>query len=572
VERTAVVARRLSAVVMTVSLAGCGGGGSQAGQQPAIKKPAVESAMKAMTAGDLMQHIRDLSADSMEGRAPASVGEDRAVAYLTSQFKALGLEPGNPDGTYVQDVPLVGIKSNASGQFHVKGKTLTLSYPDNWVAVSKRVTPQVDVRNSDVVFVGYGVVAPEYGWDDYKGQDMTGKTLVMLVNDPPVPEPNEAYKLDPNMFGGDRMTYYGRWTYKYEEGTRKGAAAVIIVHETGPAGYPWAVVTGSWGHENFSILPPDNNMSRVPVEGWITLDEAKQLFRDAGYDFDALKESARSKDFQPVDLGATADFTVQQSTRKVQSRNVVAKLPGATKPDEYVIYTAHWDHLGMDPSLPGPDKIYNGALDNASGVGGLLELARAFKALQPGPDRSILFLAVTSEEQGLLGSEYYATNPLYPLNKTLADINMDALNQWGPTKDVIVVGMGNTTLEDILQREATAVDRVIKPDAEPEKGFFYRSDQFSFAKQGVPALYTDAGIDYIGKPAGWGRQKKDEYTENDYHKPSDEIKPDWDLTGAIDDLDLLFSVGYDVANTTQWPTWKEGTEFKAIRQKSLAAN
>ncbi|MEJ2679852.1 MAG: M28 family peptidase, partial [Gemmatimonadota bacterium] len=310
-----------------------------------------------------------------------------------------------------------------------------------------------------------------------------------------------------------------------EEGTRKGAAAVIIVHETGPAGYPWSVVTSSWGHENFSILTPDNNMNRVPVEGWITLDEATQLFKDAGYDFDALKEAASKKDFKPVDLGATADFTVKQTTRKVQSRNVVARLPGTTEPDQYVIYTAHWDHLGMNPSLPGPDKIYNGALDNASGVGGLLELAKAFKALQPGPDRSILFLAVTSEEQGLLGSQYYATNPLYPLHKTLADINMDALNQWGPTKDVIVVGMGNTTLEDILKREATAVNRVVEPDAEPEKGFFYRSDQFSFAKQGVPALFTGAGIDYIGKPAGWGKQKSDEYTANDYHKPSDEIKP-----------------------------------------------
>lgn len=569
-ERKAAMTRRLGAVVMAFGIAGCGGQGG--GQQAATTTPAVDSAMKAMTADGLMQHIRDLSADSMEGRAPASVGEDRTVAYLTGQFKALGLEPGNPDGTYVQNVPLVGIKSEASGQFQVKGQTLTLSYPDNWVAVSKRVTPEVDVRNSDVVFVGYGVVAPEYGWDDYKGQDMKGKTLIMLVNDPPVPEPNEAYKLDPKMFKGNAMTYYGRWTYKYEEGTRKGAAAVIIVHETGPAGYPWAVVTSSWGHENFSILPPDNNMSRVPVEGWITLDEAKQLFNDAGYDFDELKESARKKDFQPVDLGATADFTVKQATRKVQSRNVVGTLPGTTKPDEYVIYTAHWDHLGMDPSLPGPDKIYNGADDNASGVGGMLELAKAFKALQPGPERSILFLAVTSEEQGLLGSQYYATNPLYPLNKTLADINMDALNQWGPTKDVIVVGMGNTTLEDILKREATAVNRVVEPDAEPEKGFFYRSDQFSFAKQGVPALYTDAGIDYIGKPAGWGKQKKDEYTANDYHKPSDEIKPGWDLTGAIDDLDLLFAVGYDVANASVWPTWKEGAEFKAIREKSLGGN
>jgi len=570
VERKATVARGLGVVVAALWAVGCGGRGTEA--SAAITTPAVRSALQAMTADGLMRHIRDLSADSMEGRAPASVGEDRTVSYLTSQFKALGLAPGNPNGTYVQAVPLVGIQSAASGRFNVKGRALALSYPDNWVAVSKHVTPRVDVRNSDVVFVGYGVVAPEYGWDDYKGQDMKGKTLIMLVNDPPVPAPNEAYKLDPNMFKGPAMTYYGRWTYKYEEGTRQGAAAVIIVHETGPAGYPWAVVTGSWGHENFSILPPDDNMSRVPVEGWITLDEAKQLFQTAGYDFDALKESARKKDFQPVDLGATADFNIRQTTRKVQSRNVIAKLPGTTSPDEYVIYTAHWDHLGMDPSLPGPDRIYNGADDNASGVGGLLEIAKAYRTLEPAPKRSILFLAVTSEEQGLLGSEYYATNPLYPLNKTLADINMDALNQWGPTKDIIVVGMGNTTLEDILRRGAAAVDRVIRPDAEPEKGFFYRSDQFSFAKQGVPALYTGAGMDYIGKPAGWGKRKADEYTANDYHKPSDEIKPDWDLSGAIDDLDLLFAVGYDVADASVWPAWKEGTEFKAVREKSLGGN
>jgi Zn-dependent M28 family amino/carboxypeptidase len=441
---------------------------------------------------------------------------------------------------------------------------------DDYVAVSRRFVDEVTVQDSDVVFVGYGVVAPEYGWDDYKDVDVKGKTIVMLVNDPAIPDPKDASKLDENMFKGNAMTYYGRWTYKYEIATEKGAAAAIIVHETGPAGYPFEVVSGSWGRENFDIQAPDKNMARVAVESWITSDVAKKLFTACGKDFDQLKKSALGKDFKPVALGAKASFKLKNTLREVQSNNVIAKLEGsdARLKDEYVVYTAHWDHLGRDETLQG-DQIFNGALDNASGTATLLELAEAFSRLQPAPKRSVLFLAVTAEEKGLLGAKYYANNPLYPLERTLANINMDGANQWGKTKDVVVIGLGNSTLDELLTEAARKQGRTVKPDAEPEKGFFYRSDHFEFAKLGVPALYPDSGTEYIGKPESYGQQKRDEYTQRDYHKVSDDIKPDWDLAGAVDDAQLIFEVGYAVANGDRYPEWKPGTEFKAKREEML---
>jgi len=526
------------------------------------------AALSSITAADLLQHIAVLADDSMEGRAPGTAGEERTVRYLTDQFQQLGLKPGNPDGTFVQDVPLVGITARPSASFKAGNRTLSLSFPNDYVAVTRRITPEVKVENSDIVFVGYGVVAPEYGWDDYKDVDVRGKTIVMLINDPAVPLASDNTKLDDAMFRGDAMTYYGRWTYKYEIATEKGAAAAIIVHETGPAGYPYEVVSGSWGRENFDIKPADGNARRVAVESWITLDRARELFAAAGQDFDALKRSATSKDFRPVALNATADFTVKNTIREVQSKNVVAKLEGSEQPDEYVVYTAHWDHLGTDPNAQG-DGIYNGALDNATGTSALVELAEGFTKLPTPPARSILFLAVTAEEQGLLGAKYYANTPLYPLEKTLANINIDGLNQWGPTSDVVVIGQGNTTLEDVLAEVITAEGRTVQPDPEPEKGFFYRSDHFEFAKQGVPALYIDAGNTFRDKPADYGQQKRDEYTTNDYHKPGDEIKPDWDLEGGAEDVRVLFQVGHRVANATAWPEWKPGTEFKAKREAML---
>ena len=531
----------------------------------------VDPAIRSIAIRDLVEHIRRLSSDKFEGRAPGTEGERLTVRYLIDQFKTLGLEPGHPEGTYVQNVPLVGLTARSSIKVNSGGKTLDLRFPYDYVAFTRRVVPEVTVENSGIVFVGYGVVAPEYGWDDYKGTDVQGKTIVMLVNDPPVPAADDKSNLDENIFRGRAMTYYGRWTYKYEIAAKKGAAAAIIVHETEPAGYPWEVVSASWGRENFDIRTPDRNMSRVPVEGWIHLDRARELFTAAGTDFDLLKRKAVRKDFKPVALPAKATFSLTNTIRNIDSQNVIARLAGSDERlrDEYVVYTAHWDHLGRDSSLDG-DQIFNGALDNASGTAGLLEIAEAYTRLKPAPRRSILFLSVTAEEFGLLGAKYYATAPLYPLERTLASINMDGVNQWGRTKDIVVIGLGNSTLDDVAIEFATKRGRTVVPDPEPEKGFFYRSDHFEFAKQGVPSLYTDSGIEYVGKPAGFGRQKRDEYTARDYHKVSDEMRPDWDLTGAVDDLQLLFEVGYRVAQADRYPEWKPGTEFKAKREEMLA--
>ncbi len=559
----------LPLIAAVVLVAACGAG-EPAGE--GALPPEVAAAAEAISSEGLLQHVSVLSSDEFGGRAPATAGEELTVDYLTEQFRALGLQPGNPDGSWTQEVPLVGITTRSTASIRIGDKQMPLSFPENFVGVTRRLQPEVNVLGSEVVFVGYGVVAPEYGWDDYKGLDVTGKTIIMLVNDPAVADPNDPSRLDESMFKGETMTYYGRWTYKYEIASELGAAAAIIVHETGPAGYPWEVVTGSWGRENFDIGSDDGNAGRVAIEGWITDVKARELFAAAGHDFDALKEAARRPDFQPVSLGATADFRATNTIREVRSRNVVAKLEGSDPAlrNEYIVYTAHWDHLGTDESLEG-DQIYNGAYDNATGTAGLIELAKAFKQLPEPPARSILFLAVTAEEQGLLGAKYYAQNPLYPLEKTLANINIDGLNQWGRTEDIVVVGYGNSTLEELLAAEAEAQGRIVVPDPEPEKGFFYRSDHFEFAKEGVPALYVDGGTRFIGKPEGYGEQKRAEYTENDYHAPSDEIKPDWDLSGAVDDLRLLFGVGYRVANGNTWPEWKDGTEFKAKREAMLGA-
>ena len=530
-------------------------------------KPNLQPALDAIKPDTLLAEIKTLSSDDFEGRKPGSPGEVKTIAYMQQQFQQLGLKPGNPDGTYLQNVPLAGITSKSHPDITIKGKKLSLADKKDYIALSSRYVPEVDVKNSDIVFVGYGVVAPEYGWDDYKGVDVKGKTILMLINDPAVPDPADPSKLDDKMFRGAAMTYYGRWTYKYEIASEKGAAAAIIIHETGPAGYPFEVVSGSWGGENFGIQRPDNNAGRVAVEGWMTFDKATELCRMAGLDLAALKKAAITKDFKPVPLpGATASFKIENSLRKIDSHNVIAKLEGSDPAlkDQYVIYTAHWDHLGRDPLLKG-DQIYNGAADNASGSAGLLEIARAFTKLSPAPKRSILFLSVTAEEQGLLGTQYYATNPLYPLKNTLADINMDVLNLWGKTSDMTIIGLGNSTLDDTATEVLKAHGRTVIGDPDPGKGSFYRSDHFEFAKEGVPALDPDPGTIYIGKPADYGKQKRDYYTEHDYHKPSDEVKPDWDLAGAVEDLQVFFEIGVNVSNTTDIPVWKPGTEFKAKR-------
>ncbi len=519
----------------------------------------------------IIKHVKVLASDEYEGRAPGTHGEELAVTYIADEFKQLGLKPGNTDGTYFQKVPLVGITAdpNTTLTFSKDADTQVLKFRDDVVAWTKRVAPQVSMDSSDVVFAGYGVEAPEFNWDDFKGVDLTGKTVVVLVGDPPVPDPSDPSKLDPKTFGGRAMTYYGRWSYKYEEGARHKAAAVLIVHETEPAAYPFSVVQGKVS-EQFDLVAPDKNMSRLAIEGWITSDQARKLFAMAGQDFDALKKQAATRTFKPVPFGVTASMTLRNTIRTIDSRNVAGVLEGSDPAlkNEYVIYTSHWDHFGIGAPVKG-DKIYNGALDNASGVGGLIELARAFTKLPKAPKRSILFLSVTAEEQGLLGSDYYAQNPIYPLAKTLAVINMDSLNIHGRTRDLTVVGLGNSDLDDYATKAAAAQSRTVKPDPAPERGGFYRSDHFPFAKQGVPALDAGGGSDFIGKPADYAATVRKTYTEQHYHQPSDELRPDWDLSGAVEDLQLYFTIGLGVANADKYPEWKPGTEFKAKREQML---
>jgi Zn-dependent M28 family amino/carboxypeptidase len=538
---------------------------STATDKPAVATgdPVPAEALAAVDTATLMRHIRVLASDSLMGRQPGTAGEDKTVAYIESEFKAIGLQSGNTDGTYIQKVPLVGItpKNAPTMTFARGGTTKALKWHDDYVAWTKHVAPSASLDKSELVFVGYGIEAPEFNWDDFKGVDVAGKTLVMLVNDPPL--------ADTSQFGGPRMTYYGRWTYKYEQGMKHKAAGVLLVHQTARAGYPFAVVQGKTG-EQFDLVTPDKNMGRSDVEGWITLDQAKALFTMAGQRFDSMEARAATREFKPVPLGVTASVKIENTLRTIDSRNVVAKLEGSDPAlkSEYVIYTAHWDHFGIGEKVNG-DSIYNGADDNASGVAGLLDLAKAFHAMKTPPKRSILFMSVTAEEQGLLGSEYYAVTPIYPLSKTLANINMDELNVWGPTKDVTVIGLGSSELDDYATAAAAEQGRTLRPDAQPEKGFYYRSDHFNFAKVGVPAFDPEGGIDFVGKPAGFGMQKREEFDNTDYHKPSDDIKPGWDLSGAVQDLDLFLTMGYRIANATKLPEWRAGNEFRAIREKGM---
>jgi Zn-dependent M28 family amino/carboxypeptidase len=530
----------------------------------------LQPALDTITPDGLLAHIKILGSDEFEGRAPGTKGEELSVKYISDQFKQIGLKPGNPDGSYVQEVPLVGIKSEPRISFTVGDKTTELKCPDDFVASSPRLQPEIKVNNSDVVFVGYGIVAPEYGWDDYKDANVRGKTILMLINDPAIPDPKDSSKLDGKMFKGKAMTYYGRWTYKYEIAAQKGAAAAVIIHETGPAAYPYSVVKTSWAKENYEIDAPNKNKDVIEVRSWITLDAAKKLLADCGQDFDGLKKSAITKEFRPVALNAKANIDIKQQVHSFKSHNVIGKLDGSDRKlqDEYVIYTAHWDHLGRHPELQG-DQIFNGAIDNASGVASVIQLSAAFTKLNPPPKRSILFMATTAEEAGLLGAKFYAEHPLYPLDKTLADINIDTVNPWGKTGDIEDLSDNNSTLDDMLATAANRNGRQMTPNSQPEKGSFYRADHFEFSKLGVPALYTGGGKDFIGKPADFGQQKKDDYVAHHYHQASDEVNPEWDLSGAVQDIDLLFEVGYQVANGDKFPEWKPGTEFKSKRDKTM---
>lgn len=520
----------------------------------------------------ILEHTRILSSDEFEGRAPGTPGEDKTVAYLVSEFQKLGLQPGNPDGGFIQNAPLVGITSAPQLSFERDGVSLPMENINDFVAFSARIASRIAAKDTEVVFVGYGIVAPEFGWDDYKGVDVRGKTMVMLINDPPITGADG--QLDPAVFGGRAMTYYGRWTYKYEIAAAKGAAACLIVHETGPAAYPFAVVTGSWSRENFEISALDGNVGKVGLAGWLTLDAARRLFSSCGKDYDIAKKAAATREFTPMALGTKASYVVENQLRNVASRNVVALLPGSDPKlkDEYVIYTAHWDHLGRDPKLVG-DQIYNGAADNAAGVAVMLEIAAQMKALpaEQQPKRSVLFLAVTAEEKGLLGSRYYAQHPLYPLNRTVAVINMDGANQFGPTSDVVVVGHGASELDELAKEVAALQGRTINPDPRPEFGSYYRSDHFEFAKVGVPAFYGRSGRKFIGQPDDFADRLVNDYVANRYHKPSDEVQPDWSFEGAAQDAALLLEMGLRLARTPQWPQWREGHEFKPKRDAMMKA-
>ncbi len=524
----------------------------------------VDQATASITKEDIARHVQILASDEFEGRAPASRGEEKTLQYLVEQFRKLGLKPGNGE-SYLQEVPLVEITADEAMRLTIsgKGKTLRLAYLDDFVAGSPHVASKVELKNSPLVFVGYGIVAPEYDWNDYQGLDVKGKTVVVLVNDP-------GYATgDSTLFRVKAMTYYGRWTYKYEEAARQGAAGVLIVHQTGPAGYPWTVVRNSWSGPQFYLQSEDSGKSQSAVQGWITLESARRLFQAAGLDFDKLEQQAAQKGFKPVALPLTASLTIRNTFRFSKSHNVVALYPGKDRSDEYIIYTAHWDHFGINPTLKG-DSIMNGARDNATGTAALLELAEAFSKLDFPTRRSVVFLAVTAEEQGLLGSAWYATHPIFPLNKTVANINMDAMNIFGPTKDITVIGLGYSELDDLLEQEAQKQGRYLRPDPEPEKGYYFRSDHFSFAKQGVPALYAKMGVEHVEKGEQWMRERVDWWVKTHYHKPSDEYDPEWwDLRGMEQNVRLLFRVGYRLADSNWFPNWREGTEFRAKRDAMM---
>ncbi|MEQ1929089.1 MAG: M28 family metallopeptidase [Parvularculaceae bacterium] len=532
---------------------------------PVPEAMSAPAAAPPITSEGLKAHIKMLSSDEFAGRAPASPGGEKARRYIASEFERLGLEPIG--ASYFQEVPLV--ESNVvpdQSFFKLQGADglSDLKYKTDIVYWTKQVAEGVAFEKSDVVFVGYGIVAPEYQWNDYAGVDVKGKTVVILINDPGYATGN------PELFTGKAMTYYGRWTYKYEEAARQGAAAALIVHDTGPAAYGWNVVESSWSGPQIDLKRADDGASRVKVEAWISNDAAKKLLTRANLNYDALLEAAKTRGFTAVPLtGVTASAKVTNAIRRSADANVVGVLPGAEAPHEYVLYTAHWDHLGDDPAAGGEDHIFNGAVDNATGVAAILEIAEKFAA-GPRPRRSIMFAAVTGEESGLLGSAYMAESPPVPLKDIVAGVNIDGMLPTPKARDVIVVGAGKSELEDILKKKTDARGLYIRPDTEPEKGYFYRSDHISFAKKGVPMLYADSGYDLVDGGETAGRALLDAYTAERYHQPSDEYDESWDLSAMADTVDMLQEVGAEIATSDKWPTWRDGDEFRAIRDASRA--
>ncbi|GMM67990.1 M28 family metallopeptidase [Alteromonas sp. MTD1] len=500
---------------------------------------------------DIREPLKVLASDEFEGRLPTTEGEKKTIDFLVSEFKKAGLKPGNGD-SFLQKVELMEITADADMTMTIGDNTF--AYKKDMVASSKREQNTVSLENSELVFVGYGVNAPEYNWNDYEGLDVEGKTVVMLINDPGFENPKGG------KFQGTTMTYYGRWSYKYEEASRQGAAGAIIVHETAPASYGWSVVANSWSGPQYGLVSKDKGASRVAVEGWLTLDAAKKVFSDAGLNFDEEKANAMKGPYNKA-MDIAASVTVKNTFKKSESNNVIATLEGSEMPDEHVIYTAHWDHLGKDESKEG-DQIYNGAHDNATGTAAILAMAKAYGELTPAPKRSVSFLVVTAEEQGLLGSKYYASNPVIPIENTVANINMDAMNVLGKTKNVAVVGMGKSEMEDYLKSAASKQGRTLTQEDRPEAGYYYRSDHFSFAKQGVPALYAEGGNEPADDETAKYRKRMNVIVTGCYHQVCDEYREDWDLSGIVQDTQMLFDVGVNVSNAEAWPKWNETSEFQ----------
>ena len=544
---------------------------------PDLLMPLPTGTTSAISGEQIAQRIEILAHDTFEGRAPGTETGEASARWIAAEMERIGLQPGGENGSYLQPVGMVELTlDEASSEFSIQnGETNTeMTLGADAVIWSKRQTETpMSFEDSDLVFVGYGVVAPEYGWNDYEGLDVAGKTVVMLVNDPGYANP------DGELFNGRAMTYYGRWTYKYEEAARQGATAAIVIHETAPASYGWDVVKNSWSGAQADLVRPNGGEDRTLLEGWISNEVAVELFNQAGLDFEALKAAAAAPGFNYINMGnLTASGAIAQKLKSVQSHNVIGVIPGKTRPEEYMLYTSHWDHLGKKSGektgAPGEDfyedQTFNGAVDNASGSASTLEIAEAMMAEEL--DRSVLFVSVTLEESGLLGSAYYAENPTVPLNKIVAGVNIDAILPIGKTKDVVVVGYGASQLEERLRVLAEADGRVIVPDPTPEAGYFYRSDHVSFAKKGVPMLYADAGQDKIDGGVAAGKAFADVYTAQRYHKPADEYDPSWGMSGMQQEVEMLFKLGRDIADSDDWPEWYEGNEFKAIRDASLAGN
>jgi Zn-dependent M28 family amino/carboxypeptidase len=526
----------------------------------AVKLPPPPTTEAAIRVEDLGAHIQILATDEFAGRQPGGPGERKTVGYLSREFERLGLKPGNGD-SYAQSVDMVEIVSEAKGPVSISyadGSSDSLVIGEDAVIQTLREDPEAEVSASDMVFVGFGVNAPELNWNDYAGIDVKGKTVVVLVNDPGFETGNDA------LFRGKAMTYYGRWTYKYEEALRQGAAAALIVHDDAGAAYGWEVVRNGFSGAEFDLPAAPDALQPLAIRGWISSAAAVRIFSKLGHDFPALRKAANEAGFKAIALDAKASMGVASRVRHARSDNVVGVISGSERPEEYIIFTAHWDHLGRNFQTP-VDGIFNGAIDNATGVAALLELAEAFAKSPTPPKRSLMFLSVTLEESGLLGSKFYVQNPLVPLKDTVATINMDAIQVIGKTRDVVVIGFGNSELEDILKRKAEEQGRIIVPEPTPENGFYYRSDHFNFARAGVPSLYAKNGIDHVEKGEAYGRQVASDYVATRYHKPSDEYDPNWDLSGNQQDTELLYAVARDLADDDAWPNWYEGTEFRAKR-------